>query len=198
MDYSTRKGIAPVSWDDFHALCKGLAKAAAPYRPEWVLAVGRGGYYPGTLMAHILRANLHPIYLTRRVGDVVTYSTPRWLIRPPRAVKGRRVLVVDEISSSGETLQLVKDRLARMDAAETRTAVLYAHSLGAAVPDYIGFISDALILNPWDRVIFQDGAFQIHPEYAGALEQQDLRPDGDLFPLAGAAQLAKEWPGDLR
>lgn len=33
--------------------------------------------------------------------------------------------------------------------------------------DNIGLISDALLLNPWDREILKDGSFQFHPEYVG-------------------------------
>jgi hypoxanthine phosphoribosyltransferase len=55
-DYSTRRGVLPVSWDDFHGLCKALAVAIEPYAPEIILPLARGGYYPGALLAHILRA----------------------------------------------------------------------------------------------------------------------------------------------
>ena len=175
-DYHNRAGIHPVSWEEFHGLCKGLAAAAAPYQPEILMPVGRGGYYPGALIAHLLQAEVYPVRLSRRVNDQVIYDPPRWLVEPPPAVSGRRVLVVDEICSTGETLELVRNRVQELGAAEVRCAVLYAHSWGAGVPDYIGLISDELLLNPWDREIYQDGEFVFHPEYAGALAQQGLEP----------------------
>lgn len=176
-DYTNRQGILPVSWDDFHGLCKGLVQAAAPWQPQIVLAVGRGGYYPGTLIAHILRLELYPVRLSRRVRDEIVHDQPQWSIRPPDAVKGQRVLVVDEISSTGETLLMVKTEAERLGAGEVRTAVLYAHTRGAGASDYVGLISDALILNPWDREIYAGGQFQIHPEYAGALRDLGVDPD---------------------
>jgi hypoxanthine phosphoribosyltransferase len=190
-DYSTRKGLRPISWNDFHGLCKGLVQAVAPYNPEIILAVGRGGYYPGTLMAHMLRADIYPVRLSRRVNDVVKYDSPQWLVKPPEAVKGRRVLVVDEISSTGETIIMVRDEATRMGASEARCAVLYAHTWGTAIPDYIGLVSDELLLNPWDREIFQDGAFQFHPEYVSALEQQGCEADPSLLIGVGAFPAAK-------
>lgn len=69
--------------------------------------------------------------------------------------------------------------------------MLYAHQSGVAVPDYIGLISDALLLNPWDREIVVDGAFQMHPEYAGALVEQGVVADGSLLIPALRFQLAK-------
>ena len=53
-DYTTRQGIHPISWEDFHGICKALAKAVFRFQPEIILAIGRGGYYPGTLLAHRL------------------------------------------------------------------------------------------------------------------------------------------------
>jgi len=180
-DYSTRTGILPISWNDFHGLVKALAAAVAPWRPEIVLPVLRGGAYPGMLLSHILQVDVYPVRLSRRENDVVVHETPRWLVEPPAAVVGRRVLVVDEICSTGETLALVRDRVVELGAAEARTAVLYAHTWGAAVPDAIGLITDDLVLNPWDREVYRDGAFGYHPEYQEALAEQGIAADDKLL-----------------
>jgi hypoxanthine phosphoribosyltransferase len=190
-DYSARQGIRPISWEDFHGLCKGLARAVASFNPEIILAVGRGGFYPGTLIAHLLRAEIYPVRLSRRVNDVVLYDHPQWIVRPPDQVRGRRVLIVDEIASTGETLVIVRQEALSLGAQEVRCAVLYAHTSGAEVPDYVGLISDELLLNPWDREIFVDGAFTMHPEYVGALRQQGLTPDPALLVDAPEATIAK-------
>lgn len=199
-DYSTRRGIHPVSWADFHGICKALAQAASHFAPQVVLAVGRGGYYPGTLIAHILQVELYPVRLSRRVHDVVQYARPRWLVEPPALVEGCRVLIVDEICASGETLTMVADKVASLGAREVRSAVMYAHTWGASVPDYIGLITDALLLNPWDREILQEGRFCFHPEYVQALAEQGMAPDPALLIRATPIILAKggaEPDGDV-
>jgi hypoxanthine phosphoribosyltransferase len=190
-DYTTRHGIHPVSWEDFHGICKALAQAAAVSDPQIVLAVGRGGYYPGTLIAHLLQVELYPVRLSRRVRDVVRYVHPRWLVEPPALVEGCRVLVVDEICDSGETLTMVAGRAASLGATEIKSAVMYAHTWGASVPDYIGLITDALLLNPWDREILREGRFCFHPEYVQALAEQGVSPDPSLLIQATPTTLAK-------
>jgi hypoxanthine phosphoribosyltransferase len=180
-DYANRQGIHPISWEDFHGICKGLAQAVYSYRPQIILAIGRGGYYPGTLLAHILQIEIFPVRVSRRVKDVVKYKKPRWLVKPPPVVKANRVLIVDEICSSGETISMVKKETEELGAEQVKSAVLYAHTWGAAVPDYIGLITDALLLNPWDREIFRDGTFQFHPEYVSGLAFQGLAPDASLL-----------------
>ncbi len=190
-DYSTRKGIRPISWEDFHGLCKALALAVAPFAPEIILPLGRGGYYPGALLSHMLQVEVYPVRLSRRVNDMVRYETPQWLQEPPAAVQGRRVLIVDEISSTGETLRLVREKALALGAAEARSAVLYAHTWGVDEPDYIGLVSDELLLNPWDREIVREGEFVFHPEYVGALAEQGLTPDASLLIPATLFQTAK-------
>ena len=190
-DYSTRKGIRPISWKDFHGLCKALAAAASCFEPEIILPVGRGGNYPGTLISHMLQTEVYPVRLSRRVNDMVKYESPQWILEPPAVVTGKRVLIVDEISSSGETLQMVKTKAESMGAAEVRCAVLYAHTWGVDVPDYIGLVSDELILNPWDREVHRDGKFIFSPEYVDALEQQGIKAGPELLIQSGEYQLAK-------
>jgi hypoxanthine phosphoribosyltransferase len=190
-DYENREGILPISWKDFHSLCKGLVVAVSPFQPEIVLPIGRAGYYPGTLIAHLLQVELYPVRLSRRVNDVVTYTSPRWLVEPPAAVQDRRVLVVDEICSTGETILMVKEKVGALGARAVKSAVLYAHTKGAAVPDYVGLITDSLLLNPWDREVFKEGTFQFHPEYVEALAQQGMAADASLLIGAPVAEIAK-------
>jgi hypoxanthine phosphoribosyltransferase len=195
-DYSHRVDVRPVSWNDMHGICKGLVRAVVPFGPQIILAVGRGGYYPGTLIAHILQAEIYPVRLSRRVNDIVTHEHPVWLVEPPAILQRQRVLIVDEISSTGETLAVVRAKAVELGAAEVRTAVLYAHSWGTAMPDYIGLVSDTLLLNPWDREIYRDGQFQMHPEYVGALAEQGLAPDPSFLVDAPEVAPAKGMPSE--
>jgi hypoxanthine phosphoribosyltransferase len=183
-NYETRKGVQPISWENFHSICRGLALAVAKFDPQVILGVARGGSYAGTLISHLLQKDFYAIYLTRRHQDQKVSEQPQWQVRPPEIVRGQRVLVVDEISSSGETLRLAREELAHLGAGEARCAVMYAHSWGVATPDYIGLISDALIINPWDREIVQDGQVIFHPEYTYALGLQNITPD-NILPLPG-------------
>jgi hypoxanthine phosphoribosyltransferase len=190
-DYSTRRGVHPISWEDFHGICKALALAVARFAPEILLPVGRGGYYPGSLLAHMLRVEPYPVRVSRRLNDIVQRTSPQWLVEPPAIVRGRRVLIVDEICGSGETLSMIKDRAEALGAAEVRCAVMYVHSWSVPLPDYIGLVSDALLLNPWDREIVVDGAFQFHPEYVDALALQGIEPAPSLLIDAVPIVLAK-------
>lgn len=193
-DYQNREGILPISWNAFHGICKALAMSVYAYAPELILAIARGGFYPGTLLAHMLQAELYPVRLSRRVNDVVKYESPQWVVQPTASsVEGRRVLVIDEICDTGETLMMVKAKAGEMGAAAVRSAVLYSHTWKSSVPDYIGIITDDLLLNPWDREIVVNGTFQFHPEYVEALTQQGEEPDTAWLIEAPNFELAKDY-----
>lgn len=192
-DYSTRKDVHPISWEDFHGICKALALSVAQFQPEVILPIGRGGYYPGTLLAHLLQAEVFPVRVSRRIRDIVVYKEPQWIVAPPAEVARSRVLVVDEICDSGETLLLVREKALALGASAARTAVLYSHTRGVRVPDYIGMITDELLLNPWDREIIREGKFIFNPEYVEALAQQGMEPKPELLIPASSIRLAKEY-----
>lgn len=171
-DYSHRVGVEPISWERFEALVRQLAVQIEPDEPQIVLGIARGGLFPATMLSCILRRELYPVRLTRRFNDAVVRQQPTWIIRPPDKVRGRRVLIVDEIADSGQTLAMAAEEVHQMGASHVRTAAICAHTWAHPRPDYVALTSDALILNPWDREILVDGQFVTHPELAAALRFQ--------------------------
>jgi len=163
--YQDRKGLIPISWEKFHGLCKSLAIATSKFNPDIVLGIARGGLY-----------HQHPV----------------WFVTIPGSIKGKRVLAVDEICDSGETLNLVKNEALKMGAIEVKSAVLYSHKKGKDIPDFIGLITNRLILNPWDREILKDGKYIFHPEYVDALKTQNIQPEESLLLGIKPESLAKE------
>ena len=191
-DYATRKGVHPISWEDFHGICKALALSVSHFQPEVILPIGRGGYYPGTLIAHLLQIEIYPVRVSRRISDVVKYHEPQWIMAPSTEIAHRRVLVVDEICDSGATILMVREKCFALGASLAKSAVLYAHTKAVHVPDYIGIITDELLLNPWDREVFRNGEFHFNPEYAEALVPQGIDAKAELLVPAQAFRLAKE------
>jgi hypoxanthine phosphoribosyltransferase len=162
------------------------------FQPEVILPIGRGGYYPGTLLAHLLQIEIYPVRVSRRINDIVKYNDPQWIIAPPAEIAHRRVLVVDEICDSGETILMVKEKALALGSSLAKSAVLYAHTKAVGVPDYIGIVTDELLLNPWDREVFRNGGFHFNPEYAEALVHQGLEAKPELLVPAKVFRLAKE------
>jgi hypoxanthine phosphoribosyltransferase len=88
----------------------------------------------------------------------------------PLQCQGKKVLLVDEITSSGETLRMGLASIRDLGPAEVRTATSFARHTGFR-PDYTALETDATLVFPWDRKIFQGDQLVVNPRYEEVLEE---------------------------
>ena len=77
---------------------------------------------------------------------------------------GQRVLLVDELTTSGDTMRLGLATLRDVRPLEIRTAACFCRPQGYQ-PDFHALATDALIVFPWDRKVIEDGELVVHPTY---------------------------------
>lgn len=171
-DYAHRKGIEELSWNDFGVLCRKLVERLAEVDVDMIVGIARAGLFPATAVAAMLRLELFPVRITRRVGGVVKYTTPIWRVDLPDLDSGLSLAVIDEIADSGQTLSLVAARALERGAKHVHTVSLFAHSWADPMPDITARVSDALVIFPWDKAIFTDGKWILHPEIEAAIRAQ--------------------------
>ena len=171
-DYTHRKGIDEISWDRFAQLAMVLAEKLGNLEIDMVVGIARAGLFPATAVACMLRKELFPVRITRRVNDQVTHKHPVWKVGVSAEVKGKAVAVVDEMADTGETLSLVAAKVKEQGASKIITASLIAHSWANPMPKVTALITDALVVFPWDKQIYANEQWQTHPELVAALGLQ--------------------------
>ena len=160
-----------VSWEMFGELCRALAlKVAREYMPELVVGIARAGVIPGAIVASMLRLDFYSMKISRRGADNTIRERPEVLDAAPRAAGGRRVLLVDEITTSGQTLRLGLAAVRDVIPAEVRTATCFVRP-GGYKPDYFALETGSTVIFPWDRKIFQDQQFVVNPRYERVLDE---------------------------
>jgi hypoxanthine phosphoribosyltransferase len=107
-----------------------------------VLAVMGGAVvFAGQLLPR-LRFPLDFDYIhVSRYGPGTRGAAIEWRVTPPDAVRGRTVLVLDDILDGGETMDAIRRRLLALGAAAFLCAVLVEKTLARAkpiVPDFVG------------------------------------------------------------
>ena len=158
-----------LSWEMFGELCRALAlKVARDFDPELVIGIARAGVIPGAVVASILRLDFYSLKISRKHGDEQVRERPAILSAAPRQAAGRRVLIVDEISTSGETLRLALAAVRDVRPSEVRTATSLARPRGYQ-PDYFALQTGATVIYPWDRKIFEGDELVVNPRYQDAL-----------------------------
>lgn len=153
-----KRATQELSWAEFDRQVQLLARKAAAFKAEAVVGIAHGGVFVGGAIASALKAEFFPVRLTRRSRD--TRAGARLTDELPEELKGRRVLVVDDISSSGDSLELAS-RLARAaGATKVKTAALVTRPKGHA-PDYSAYVTDTFFVFPWDyQAVAEDERFE--------------------------------------
>ena len=160
-----------VDWAMFGELCRALAlKVARDYDPEVIVGIARAGVIPGAVIASMLRLDFYSMKISRRDGDETVRDRPEILSAAPLQVRGRRVLIVDEITTSGDTLRLALAAVRDVHPSEVRTATSFARTTGYQ-PDYSALTMDANVIFPWDRKVFDGDDFVVNPRYLGIIEE---------------------------
>jgi hypothetical protein len=108
--------------------------------------------------------------ISRKEGDEQVRERPAIMSAAPPQVAGRRVLVVDEIATSGDTLRLALAAVRDARPAEVRTATSFVRPRGYK-PDYFALETDATVIFPWDRKIFQGDELVVNPMYSQVLDE---------------------------
>lgn len=143
-----------VSWQRFHGLARRLAHRVrtSGYRVDTLVAIGRGGYMPARILSDFL--NVLDLTSFKIEHYHATRKERRAVVRYPlnADLSGRRVLLVDDVTDSGDTFAVALDHLAACGPpAEVRTAVLHHKVVSPHLPDYYAqkVVKWRWIIYPW-------------------------------------------------
>jgi len=137
-----------MTWEEYSRLCRLLAKTvAAEFRPEVIVGIAEGGVIAGATISSLLHLDFFPIKFSRRVNDQVVRKRPKLLVPPTAHLEGKRVLIVDDASISGETLRSSIRQIQSLKPQALATAVLVRR--GAYSPDYYATYSKKDVNFPW-------------------------------------------------
>ncbi|MBN1207910.1 MAG: phosphoribosyltransferase domain-containing protein [Myxococcaceae bacterium] len=164
-----RSSVQELSWADFDRAVQEMARAIRKtFKPEAVVGVAHGGVFVGGALSSALGCEFFPVRITRRSRDRGDANKPRLAGELPRELKGRRVLIVDDVAASGDTLQLATTLATKAGAREVMTACLVARPEGY-VPDFLALSTLAFMVFPWDYEPARgDDVSDVDPDQAGA------------------------------
>lgn len=124
------------------------------YRPDWIVAIARGGLVVGGAIAYALgHKNIATVNVEFYTGIDERLDVPVEL--PPVLdlddLTNRTVLVVDDVADTGETLKLVVDKC-RPAVADLRSLVLYEKPRSVVRADFVWRRTDRWINFPWSTL----------------------------------------------
>ncbi len=74
----------------------------------------------------------------------------------PTTVKGKNVLIFDDVADTGESLNFTRSYLQRQGVSEVKTATLFIKPWSTVIPDFYGIRTDAWIIFPFEKREMRD------------------------------------------
>jgi uncharacterized protein len=142
-----------VTWDELDRLVRVLAEQLAGRHYDVMLAITRGGMVPAGMLAYRLRLRDIVVAAVEYYDDAGQPGPHPTFLQFPAdpLLRGREVLVVDEVWDSGTTIHAVTERVRQAGGLPT-TAVLHykpAHSVVPGRPDVHAVETDRWVVYPF-------------------------------------------------
>jgi hypoxanthine phosphoribosyltransferase len=143
-----------LSWQAVINLTERLAEIIkkSGYKPDIVIAIGRGGYIPARIVCdYLLLKDLTSIKVEH--WGIAATETQKAMIKFPLCtdIKDKKILLIDDITDTGDTLSVSLQYLEGFQPKEIKTAVVIHKKCSKIMPDY--FVKKVIkwrwIIFPW-------------------------------------------------
>jgi hypothetical protein len=160
-----------ISYDAVASLADRVCERirAAGFQPDMVVAISRGGFTPARLVCDVLAIfDLTSIRIVhyRQAATKEKTATIQYPMSIP--VAGLRLLVVDDVNDTGDTLRVARAHLQTLGPAEVRTAVLHEKLTSPERADFVGET-----INEWRWLIYP---WAVVEDVGGFLRHMEPRP----------------------
>jgi hypothetical protein len=137
-----REYLSVVSWEQVHADVYALARSIleADVGFDALVGIGYGGIIPATLMYFALPET--------RFRIAYPSKSKHAFIEALEGIEGRRVLLVDDLAITGDSLSEIREEVLRQGASAITTACLYCSENYDALDFFVRR------LEPAERVVF--------------------------------------------
>jgi hypoxanthine phosphoribosyltransferase len=131
------------------------------YDPDLMVAIGTGGFIPARILKTFLKRPILTVGIKYYDDNNVPMDAPRkiqWIDEVEKKLKGKKILLIDEVDDSRVTLEYCLRELLRHGPAEIAVAVLHnkRKEKRGRIPDEVSRYycgeehEDRWIVYPWD------------------------------------------------
>ena len=143
-----------VNWNDIDHMVDDLINQmfADNWKPDYIVGITRGGLTPAIMMSHKTGIKMYTLDVRLRDGGTDSnLESNLWMAEDARL--GKKILLVDDINDTGETIGWIKDD---WQSDNMKFAMLIENEASKVSSDYNcktvnKFEKDVWILYPWER-----------------------------------------------
>lgn len=142
-----------LTWTRMYSVLLSLARKIlrSGFVPDVIVGVSRGGWIPARVLCDLLSAPVLAnvgVEFYNGIGE--RKSQPKLTQPLSVGVSGKKVLIVDEVADTGQSLNLAKGQVIKEGAKEARTVTMYTKPWSIIEPDYHGKKTSCWIVFPWE------------------------------------------------
>ena len=144
-------------WNEINNRCVELADQIkkSGFNPEIIVGVARGGWIPARILSDLL-GNTYVASIKVEFYKDVAEPAKKPIIsqQVSTRVEGKRVLVVDDVADTGESLTTVRQNLLSQGASQVKIATLHYKPKSILRPDFYVRETSAWVVYPHERYEF--------------------------------------------
>jgi hypoxanthine phosphoribosyltransferase len=143
--------LSYLSWSSFGKESYSLAKKvkASKIQFDLVIGIARGGIPVAMVIGDLLNLEIDIVKVKSYTG-IKERVKPKILTKLSKGIRGKKVLIVDDLIEYGDTMKTVMRYLNLQKPASIKTAVLYKKPWSTIEPDFHNKTVDTWIVFPWD------------------------------------------------
>lgn len=117
-----------ISWKEITDIVKYMgSNIEKTYKPEMIISIVRGGMIPSVILSHVLNIRIvENIKSIETLNDEINAIKQKPIVDTNinlSDIKGKKVLIVDDILGSGATIRKIKKDVKKWKPKEVRTAI---------------------------------------------------------------------------
>jgi len=158
VNHGGAEDVEEVSWAEVDGMAEELANRIAGdgFEPDVIVGILRGGIVPARIIADRLGIEEMASMEIKLYKGVGIRGERPYLRQPPTLpLENKKVLVVDDISDTGLTLQFAVEVVRLYMPEEVRTATLYIKPWTDFIPDFYARSTEKWVVFPWERGEFR-------------------------------------------
>lgn len=143
-----------VTWDEISDWCSELGSmiVESGYRPDAIIGMARGGWVPARLVCDELVTKNLVSLKTQHWGVTASKDGKARLVGSLQEdIRGKNVVVVDDITDTGDSLKLAYEHAKSMSPASVKTATMLHINHSGFVPD---FYAREVVKENWTWFVF--------------------------------------------
>lgn len=142
------------SWDQIYWFLLNLAETIQNdgFKADIIVGVSRGGWFPARILSDLLEnPKLANIATEFYMGNTQIRRKPIVTQPVSVSVKDKKILLIDDVADTGESLKLVNSHLKERGASEIKIVTIYRKPWSSIIPDYYAKETCLWIVFPWEK-----------------------------------------------